>query len=144
LLGTDTDAKIAIKLGRTKKSVVHHRNLLGIPVKPVDRQEMAQRRRQLWAEQKRQFGRCVVDPDDKPWTPEQDKLLGTEPDEILARKWGRSFHAVACRRQQMKIPIFGRKVRPWTPAEDKLLGTQTDAVIAGQLRRSAVDVRWRL
>ena len=43
----------------------------------------------------------------------------------------------------MKIPIFGRKVRPWTPAEDKLLGTQTDAVIAGQLRRSAVDVRWR-
>ena len=47
LLGTDTDSKIALKLGRTKKSVIHHRKLLGIPVKPVDRQEIAQRRRQL-------------------------------------------------------------------------------------------------
>ena len=50
LLGTDTDAKIALKLRRTKKSVVHHRNLLGIPARPVYRQEIAERRRQMWAE----------------------------------------------------------------------------------------------
>jgi len=123
LLGTDTDSKIALKLGRTTKSVIHRRHVLGIPSKPVGRQEIAQRRRQMWIERKRQFGRCVVDPNDKPWTPEQDKLLGTEPDKILARKWGRTFHAVACRRQQMKIPFLAgkpglghqRKTNYWAP-----------------------------
>ena len=91
LLGTDTDAQIALKLGRTKKSAVHHRHVLGIPPKPVDWQEVGQRHRQMWAERKRQFGRRAVDPNDQLWTPEQDKLLGTEPDEIVARKLGRSF-----------------------------------------------------
>jgi hypothetical protein len=143
LLGTDTDFKIALKLGRTKKSVIHHRHILGIPPKPVDWQAIGQRRRQMWAERKRKFGPCVVDPNDKPWTLDEDKLLGTEPDEVVARKLGRSRCAVEFRRQQMHIPLFGRKVRHWTPAEDELLGTQVDSAVAKQLQRSAIDVRWR-
>jgi len=70
LLGTDSDRQIARKLGRTTKSVGHHRRELGIPVRRIDREETAQLRRELWAKRKQQFGYCLVDPNDKPWTPE--------------------------------------------------------------------------
>jgi len=143
LLGADTDQAIARKLGRTRKSVTHRRHKLGVPSKPMDYEETSRRSKKLWAERRRKFGNFVLNPDEKPWTPEEDKLLGTEPDDVLVRKLGRTFIAVSYRRQQMKIPRCGKAVRPWTPKEDKLLGTQTDVALAEQLRRSAIDVRWR-
>jgi hypothetical protein len=143
LLGTDSDPKIALKLGRTDKDVTARRHMLSIPARPMDRQEISRRIRQYWADRKRKLGPCVVDPDDKPWLPEHDQLLGTLPDEMLARKLGRSSRAVAWRRQERQISPVGRKVRPWMSAEEQRLGTEADAVLAGQLQRSAVDVRWR-
>src|SRR6266581_3126437 len=110
---------------------------------PIDYQATAQRTKARWAEHKTKFGYCVVNPDDKPWTPEEDKLLGTESDEVIAKKLGRTFIAVSYRRQQKHIPTAGKQYRAWTGEEEKLLGTDTDTAIALHLHRSAIDVRWR-
>lgn len=142
LLGTDSDPAIARKLGRTVKSVRYRRHSLGVLRKPFDFQKASQRGKKIWAERSAQ-GIQVVNPDTKPWTPEEDKLLGAEPDDTLARKLGRSFIAVSYRRQQMKIPRYGEETRPWTAKEDELLGTRTDVAVAEKLNRTAIDVRWR-
>ena len=43
------------------------------------------------------------------WRPEEDKLLGTMPDEVLARKIGRSLQGVQYRRQLLGIPANNNK-----------------------------------
>ncbi len=73
------------------------------------------------------------------WTKEEDALLGTLPDERLAKKLRRSLVAVRSRRHLKRISLR----RSWRPAEDKLLGTQSDHQIARRLRRAASHVSAR-
>jgi len=40
------------------------------------------------------------------WRPEDDKILGTRPDNQIAALLGRSTYAVATRRRDKGIPIF--------------------------------------
>ena len=76
------------------------------------------------------------------WTSEEDVLLGTMPDEVLAKRLGVSLIAVVARRQRKHVPSID--ARPdWSPAEDKLLGTAPDDEIARRLDRTAVAVSLR-
>jgi len=79
------------------------------------------------------------------WTPEDDKLLGTDSDEVIARKLGRSWSTVRRRRAFLKIPCSKKRRIPklWTPQEDKLLGTETDKAIGRKLRCSGSTVSRR-
>lgn len=43
---------------------------------------------------------------DRRWTPEQDSVLGTEPDVVTAARYGRSETAVRVRRSRLGVPSF--------------------------------------
>jgi hypothetical protein len=77
------------------------------------------------------------------WTPQEDALLGTMPDEQLAARLGRPLSGVLTRRHDLDIPKFAPKVRAWTLEENALLGTMPDKKLARRLKRSydAVAVR---
>ncbi len=47
----------------------------------------------------------------RPWEPEEDALLGTMPDEEVARRTGRTPGAVRCRRVVLNVDGFYRKRR---------------------------------
>src|SRR5271157_3589998 len=74
-----------------------------------------------------------------PWTKQQDVLLGTMPDERLARKLRRSVEAVRARRHAKRISFR----RQWQPEEDKILGTRPDPDIAKLLGREVSVVALR-
>ena len=61
-----------------------------------------------------------------PWTPEENALLGTMPDQKLARRLKRSYDAVAARRLHQGIPSFNPKRKLWRPEDDRILGTDID------------------
>jgi hypothetical protein len=73
------------------------------------------------------------------WTQEEDRLLGTQPDNVLARKLGRPFSTVRHRRWKKRIRV--RKL--WRPEDDKILGTRRDREVALLLGRSLANVSWR-
>jgi len=73
----------------------------------------------------------------RPWSPEEDALLGTMPDDEVARRTRRNRTAVFLRRQNLGIPSWRAsswKARwHWTPEQDALLGTMPDAALAEKL-----------
>src|SRR5690349_11116141 len=77
------------------------------------------------------------------WTEEELALLGTDTDEVIARRLGRRFKQVRSKRQHLKIPSFGLTKRFWTPDEDQLVGRMDDAELAAQLKRTVESVRKR-
>src|SRR5205814_10016247 len=79
------------------------------------------------------------------WTPDDDKLLGSRPDDQIALLLGASVSAVKHRRVRLGIVQRRLKVRRWTREEDALLGTASDGRIAQGLGRgkSAVADRRR-
>lgn len=80
------------------------------------------------------------------WTPEQLALLGTDHDEAIARRIGRTRSAVTNRRLLLDIPAFSGWAgggRPWTPEELVLLGTDHDEAIARKLDRTPSAVTQR-
>src|SRR5687767_9547077 len=81
----------------------------------------------------------------KPWTPKEDRLLGTKPDSVVGRQLGRSAHAVLQRRHRLGIPPKS-PYRRWTPQEEKLLGTMPDLQVSVRLGwdRKAVAKRRKL
>lgn len=83
------------------------------------------------------------DPLRRDWKPEEDALLGTMGDEMLARRLKRGLPAVQVRRSKKGIPAFLPKHRPWRPAEEALLGKSPDEAVALLLGRTVVAVRWR-
>jgi hypothetical protein len=90
------------------------------------------------------------------WTAAETALLGTDRDEVIAERLGRTLGAVSERRQLRGIPAHApapRREPPprasvprWTEAQEALLGTDQDAVIAHRIGRTveAVAVRRRL
>ena len=82
-----------------------------------------------------------VDPDDRAWTPKEEKLLGTKPDREVARMLKRSVGAVIARRKLKGVPYVNPVLRPWTKAEIVLLGKLSDDEIARRRGRSLKSVQ---
>jgi hypothetical protein len=74
------------------------------------------------------------------WKPDEDRLLGTERDEMIGRRIGRSAKAVKARRYQLRIPTYNPKNASWTAQEEKIVGTKPDKVVAVRLGRSVKSV----
>jgi len=117
LLGTDTDARVAEKLGRSAVAVRSRRAALGIPLKHR------------------------IAPDE--WTHDEEKLLGVQSDADVARMLGRNERGVQLRRQMLGIPAFRQKRRPWTAREERLLGTMPDRELARKLKRPLQTIQIR-
>jgi hypothetical protein len=109
-LGVWPDCKLAAHIGCPAHVVTFKRKSLNIPPSP-------------------ESGR-------KSWTRAEIQLLGTVPDEAVARQTGRSVIAVTERRQRHHIPKPNPELRHWTAAEEDLLGTASDAEIARRLGRT--------
>ena len=73
------------------------------------------------------------------WTQEEDRLLGTQPDKVLARKFGRPVSTVRHRRWKKRI----RVKKDWRPEDDRILGMRNDREVAMLLGRSLTNVGWR-
>ncbi len=82
-----------------------------------------------------------VDPNDRVWTPKEEKLIGTMPDREDAKKLRRSVSAVTARRRQKEIPYLNPVLRPWHDLEIKLLGRASDENIAKRTGRTLKSVR---
>jgi hypothetical protein len=106
--------------------------------------ELAKRlgRSQLAVENHRRarFGR--VQPAPRPWTPREDRLLGTRTDEAVARLIDRHWGTVAARRRRLGIPATVER-RPWTPKEDRLIGTASDEALSKKLGRPRTTIGLR-
>ena len=164
LLGKMTDRGVAEKLNRTVGGVRDRRTFLGKPA--VGHAPQAFRREReprdhyarLFANKsdreirailgwsyrrihtrRRQLARGRVRRQAPEWTLEEDRLLGTKADRVLARRFGRSIGAVRARRGKKRI----RVKTDWRPADDRVLGTRTDRQIALLLGRSVSNVSWR-
>jgi hypothetical protein len=164
LLGRLTDREVAEKLNRTLGGVRDRRKFLGKPAvhrgqaplrmerEPRDhhaRLFAAKSNRELHAilgwsykrirTRRHQLAGGKVRKLQPEWTLEEDRLLGTKPDAVLARKYGRSVSAVRSRRGKKRI----RLRVDWRPEDDRILGTRTDRQVAMLLGRSTNNVAWR-
>src|SRR5581483_11332512 len=84
----------------------------------------------------------------RPWTAEEEALLGTMTDRDVGVRTGRSPATVYARRAELGIPSFRRhapltRPRPWAPAEEALLGTMPDPELARRLGRQPMSVFYR-
>jgi hypothetical protein len=59
----------------------------------------------------------------RPWTTEEDALLGTEPDATLASRFHRAILSVRQRRLALGRSVISKRAPDWTDAELKVLGT---------------------
>jgi len=164
LLGKFTDLEVAEKLKRTLLGVRDRRTFLGKPAvghappslrmerEPRDRYAhlfAAKSNRELrailgWSykrihTRRHQLAGGKVRKSQPEWTLEEDRLLGTKPDQVLARKFGRPVSAVRSRRWKKRI----RLRMDWRREDDKILGTRTDHEVALLLGRSKTNVAWR-
>jgi hypothetical protein len=79
----------------------------------------------------------------RPWTPEQDQLLGVLTDDEAAARTGRTRNAVLSRRRRLRKKCPTCSWTHWTPAQVKLLGTMPDRELARRLRRTVLSVGLR-
>ena len=164
LLGKFTDREVAEKLNRTLGTVRDRRKFLGKPAvghapqpfrierEPRDhyarlfatRSDRELRAILGWSykrihTRRRQLAGGKIRKLQPEWTLEEDCLLGTQPDHVLARKFGRPVSAVRHRRWKKRI----RVKKDWRAEDDKILGTRTDHEVALLLGRSVTNVGWR-
>lgn len=164
MLGKFTDREVAERLNRTLGAVRDRRKFLGKPAVGHAPQPFRMEREprdghaRLFATKSNQELRAIlgwsykrihtrrrqlvggkIRKQQPEWTLEEDRLLGTKPDQVLARKFGRPVSAVRHRRWKKRI----RVKKDWRPEDDKILGTRTDQQIALFLGRSVTNVAWR-
>jgi hypothetical protein len=163
LLGELTDREVAERLNRTLAAVRDRRKFLGKPAvghapqpwrierEPRDASGLfaTKSNRELrailgWSfkrirTRRRQLAGGKARKSQPEWTLEEDRLLGTQPDQVLARKFGRPVSAVRHRRWKKRIRVR----KDWRPEDDKILGTRTDRQVALFLGRSVTNVAWR-
>ena len=80
------------------------------------------------------------------WTAEEDALLGTERDEVIAASIGCLPSAVADRRRKLGVARSGirePRANVWKAEEISLLGTASDAEIARHIGRTIMAVKLR-
>ncbi len=78
------------------------------------------------------------------WRSEEEALLGTDHDPVIAASIGRTVHAVTSHRTRLGIQAFSGNPtngRPWTPEELAKLGTSRDEDLAAELGRTARAVK---
>src|SRR5687768_15576548 len=93
----------------------------------------------------------MPEPKRRPWSKEQDKLLGTATDKEVGRIVGRHPSNVAARRRELGMPVFRsrpdlappRRGAPWTEEEKRLLGTLPDGMLARRMERTFYGVKAR-
>lgn len=125
LLGSDTDANIAKKLGRSECVVADKRRQMDIPIfyshRPWTPEEDAQVMSHAPASEiAKRLGRTVSSihnrrqklgarqPPD--WTPEEDALLGQIPDKEVAQKTGKHIITVRNRRNKLGLKPYTRPI----------------------------------
>ncbi len=165
MLGKFTDREVAERLNRTLGAVRDRRKFLGKPAVGHAPQPFRMEREprdghaRLFATKSNQELRAIlgwsykrihtrrrqlvggkVRKQQPEWTLEEDRLLGTKPDQVLARKFGRPVSAVRHRRWKKRICFY---LKAWRPADDRILGTRTDREVALLLDRSVTNVGWR-
>lgn len=108
-LGTESDEKIANRLGAYPSSVTKMRQRLGIPPFGMRREQKSHK-----------------------WKRSELKLLGKLPDAKIARQLGIDPSTVAWKRRGMGIVKVsaGRSERKWTKRELAMLGQKPDSVVA--------------
>jgi len=75
------------------------------------------------------------------WTHEEEKLLGTDTDENIARRLGRTVDSVGGHRSSLGIPP---KIEPaWTPEEEAMLGKFPDKALAARFGVCRSAIHWR-
>jgi hypothetical protein len=82
-------------------------------------------------------------PESGGWTAEQLALLGTDHDEAVAKRLGRTLSAVTSKRVALKVPAFSGWPgggRGWMEEELALLGTMPDAELAERIDRTPGSV----
>jgi len=104
------DEELAKLLKRGQSGVRTHRCELGIPAAPR------------------------IEPER--WPPAKVALLGTAPDQEIARRLGISTGTVSKRRAALGIPKWDQKLKPWKPVEDALLGKMPDTEVSKRTGRS--------
>jgi hypothetical protein len=121
LLGTDTDGKVAARLGLSTMAVQRRRFSLGIPP----------------------YAGSPFLPPGHEWTRREIRLLGTLPDRKVAKILGLSDSTVMYKRQALRIPPYRRRLPPirWTKKMLSLLGKVPDVEIARRYRISVARVR---
>ena len=77
----------------------------------------------------------------RPWTPEEERLLGKYTDREVGRLLVRDIRAVANRRRALGRPPCGGSYNLWADYERDLLGTAPDREVARQLKRSLASVQ---
>jgi hypothetical protein len=84
-------------------------------------------------------------PHNTPWTPREDKLLGTAPDSVIGKRLKRTQAAVRQRRRLLNIaglgPFANSPHGSWGTTELAMLGRYHDAEIARITRRSTKEVQ---
>lgn len=96
LLGTDVDRAVAAKVGRTLAAVHAERNRRKIPSYAIQVREL------------KNPGRVGAKKKDASWTEEEDAMLGTAVDSLVAKWLGISRVSVTLRRQRLQIQPFRR------------------------------------
>jgi hypothetical protein len=117
-VGTIRDEEVASRTGHSVKAVRHRRLALGLP---------------------------PFEPTHRPWTPEEDAMLGTDSDKNIAHRLGRHPGLVSRRRAELGIPrkrdtLRQPRTRPWAAEELSVLGTAPDADVGSKLGRSLNSV----
>jgi hypothetical protein len=79
----------------------------------------------------------------RPWTNEEVRLLGTQPDAEVGRLIGRPGKAVWAKRKALGIADPPSLVRHWTNDEDRLVLSQPAGDAARSLHRTVVAIRIR-
>jgi len=81
----------------------------------------------------------------RPWTIEQDGLVGTAPDAEIAKQLGRTEASVKRRRGQLRR--LKREIARWNKRELELLGNKSNAemvALTGRTVESIKKKRWRI
>ncbi len=160
LLGTLPDSAVARKIGRTLKAVSVRRRLLGIPPVPERPSRWTKRivsrlgkvpdaeiaaelgiPRQTVAAARLRRG--IRLPDYRPWTPEEEALVGTIPDDEIAKKIGRTPVAVGFRRRLLGLAPVPRRPSRWTESVLSRLGKVPDVEIAAELGTTPSAVAYK-
>jgi hypothetical protein len=76
----------------------------------------------------------------RPWTPEENQLLGVLPDDEVAARTKRTRRAVMTRRRRLRKKCPTSSWTHWTPAQIRLLGTMPDRELSKRLQRSQISI----
>lgn len=145
LLGTDTDAKIAARIGRTRPAVSQRRIILRIDPAPIEKRDQTILTQAQIDDIRREYKEHGHRDAGPRATSERHRVTTTE----LAARYGVSqtmIWAIVNGRKPVRRDQphhIAKRVIEWPPSVDERLGTVPDRVIALELHCSEVSVMRR-